>query len=363
MADRLSVTTVGSASQPVYFKNGVPVACDDDIGSGLSEPIILEQYNISYGDEFPASVVEGQLFFKTDTTGGLPSGGTAGQVLTKISSAEGDAAWQEVQGLPTGGTAGQALVKSSATDGDAAWTSITPASIGAAATSALNSYLPLTGEKTVSGQVIFSKTSDVSVASSSECAIVVGTKTGAHLGIDPNEIQAKASETTSASLYLNNDGGNIYLGPSVYSTGSVLYGAAWNDYAEFRELKDKEEIPYGYVVVENGDDTLSLSSSRLQGGGNVCSDTYGFAIGETEKAKMPIAVSGRVLVYPYEDRLSYSPGDAVCTGPNGTVSKMTREEIKEYPDRILGYVSAIPQYEIWGDKNIAVNGRIWIKVI
>jgi hypothetical protein len=42
--------------------------------------------------------------------------------------------------------------------------------------------------------------------------------------------------------------------------------------------------------------------------------------------------------------------------------KMTREEIKEYPDRIIGLVSEIPEYKTWGEGNIPVNGRIWIKI-
>lgn len=150
-------------------------------------------------------------------------------------------------------------------------------------------------------------------------------------------------------------------GEKVYS-GFPIYGAVWNDYAEFRNYKDSDKIPYGRVVIENGDDTLSLSTQRLQKGGNICSDTFGFAIGKTENTKMPIAVSGRALVYTNEERTSYEPGDAVCTGPNGTVSKMTHEEIKEYPDRIIGYVSAVPDYETWGENDIKVNKRIWIKV-
>ena len=146
---------------------------------------------------------------------------------------------------------------------------------------------------------------------------------------------------------------------SVYTSGSVLYGAAWNDYAEYR-IADCYEP--GRVICENGDDTLSLSTERLQPGDNVISDTFGFAIGETEMAKTPIAVSGRVLVYTYEDRDSYAPGDAVCAAPNGTVSKMTREEIREYPERIIGTVSAVPNYDVWGENQVHVNGRIWIKV-
>ena len=138
-----------------------------------------------------------------------------------------------------------------------------------------------------------------------------------------------------------------------------VYGAVWNDYAEYRQ---SDILEAGRVVCENGDDTLSLAIERLQPGAEIVSDTFGFAIGETEKCKTPIAVSGRVLAYPYEDRDSYKPGDAVCAAPGGTVSKMTREEIKEYPERIVGTVSAIPEYKTWGEGNVPVNERIWIKV-
>lgn len=48
---------------------------------------------------------------------------------------------------------------------------------------------------------------------------------------------------------------------SVYTQGSVLYGAAWNDYAEYRQTDNF--IEPGRVVCENGDDTLSLSVERL----------------------------------------------------------------------------------------------------
>lgn len=149
----------------------------------------------------------------------------------------------------------------------------------------------------------------------------------------------------------------------VYFQGStgVLFGAAWNDYAEYRKKKDIEGIPYGYVVIENGDDTVSFSTERLQPCGQIVSDTFGFILGPEEDS-LPIALCGRVLAYTYEDRNSFSVGDAVCTAPGGKISKMTREEIREWPDRILGYVSSIPQYQIWENKNIIVNGRIWIKV-
>lgn len=91
------------------------------------------------------------------------------------------------------------------------------------------------------------------------------------------------------------------------------------------------------------------------------SDTFGFSIGETDECKTPLAVSGRVLVYcDPEDH--FHAGDCVCAGPNGIAYRMTREEIIEFPDRIVGIVSEIPTYETWGTGNVAVDGRIWIKV-
>lgn len=163
-----------------------------------------------------------------------------------------------------------------------------------------------------------------------------------------------STSTTTGALKVT---GGVGVGGSVYA--NKVYGAVWNDYAEYR-ISDCLEA--GRVVCENGNDTLSISTEHLQPGANIISDTFGFAIGETEQAKCPVAVSGRVLAYTYEPRDEFKPGEAVCAGPNGTVSRMTREEIKNYPERIIGTVSAIPSYEYWGENNIAVNGRIWIKV-
>lgn len=141
--------------------------------------------------------------------------------------------------------------------------------------------------------------------------------------------------------------------------GDLVTGAVWNDYAEYRKA---ESIEPGRVVVESADGEMKLSTERLQPGAEIISDTFGFAIGETDEYKTPIAATGRVLAYPNEDRYSYPLGCAVCSGPNGTVSQMTREEIREYPERIIGTVSEIPEYKNWGTGNVEVDGRIWIRI-
>lgn len=149
-------------------------------------------------------------------------------------------------------------------------------------------------------------------------------------------------------------------------TGTTVYGAVWNDYAECRKVA--AEIGPGRVVYETNSKVMRLTNMRLQPSCRIVSDTYGMCIGETEEAKTPIAVTGRVLVYPYRSRSEYQLGAAVCSAPNGTVDIMTREEIMTYPERIIGTVSEIPDYEIWhagerdGNHEIKVNGRIWIYV-
>lgn len=151
----------------------------------------------------------------------------------------------------------------------------------------------------------------------------------------------------------------------LWKQGDAVTGAVWNDYAECRESDIKEA---GYVLSETGKDNLIKTTKRLQHFAGVSSDTWGFSQGETKKAKTPIAVAGRVLVYPYRDRSEYKPGDCVCAAPGGTVDIMTREEVIQYPDRIVGTVSCVPDYEEWGGGELAdrdpikVNGRIWIKV-
>ena len=151
----------------------------------------------------------------------------------------------------------------------------------------------------------------------------------------------------------------------LWQTGDSVTGAVWNDYAECRE-SDCED--FGYVLMEVGDDSLTKTTERLSHFAGVSSDTWGFSQGETDKAKTPIAVAGRVLVYPYQDRNNYKPGDCVCAAPGGTVDIMTREEIINWPDRIVGTVSCVPDYEEWGGgekadrPSVKVNGRIWIKV-
>ena len=179
-----------------------------------------------------------------------------------------------------------------------------------------------------------------------------------------NESDQNGDLTSAASNGVTgNSSASIYTAGGIYATKNIwakrVFNAVFNDYAEYRTTINLEP---GRVVIDNDDGSLSCATKRLQPGAQVISDTFGHAMGATPECKTPLAVAGRVLVYPYRPRENYHAGMAVCSAPNGTVDIMTREEIKEYPDCIVGIVSEIPQYETWGSDNVNVNGRIWIKI-
>ena len=159
---------------------------------------------------------------------------------------------------------------------------------------------------------------------------------------------------SSASIYTAGGG---YFSKNL--RGNKVFNAVFNDYAEYRTTIDLEP---GRVVVDNDDGSLRCADKRLMPGAQIISDTFGTCMGETDTAKTPLAVAGRVLVYTYQDRYNYHAGMAVCSATNGTVDIMTREEIRDYPDCIVGIVSEIPEYEEWGTDKVKVNGRIWIKI-
>lgn len=180
--------------------------------------------------------------------------------------------------------------------------------------------------------------------------------------------QSATGNTAALVGWMGNSNSPTFIGASTDTTNGiymdwsvsppVLMGAAWNDYAEYRAQID--DIEPGYCVKSNDDGRVERTNEHMSICDGIVSDTFGFSIGKSDKYRTPLAVSGRVLAYCEGNREDYHAGDVVCASENGKVIKMTREEIKEYPDRIVGTVSEIPQYEKWNEK--LINNRIWIKV-
>lgn len=417
-ASKLS-TNAGSSTRPIYFSGGVPVQCSDTLGVNISGNAAKATYTTQLlgvqnnSSNTPCSVAEGNLIravwnVKGDSRWYLKAGNyncrvnyadnavdadtvdgyhaadlfSGGYKTTVDLSSLNNSLYYPVTGssLPSGGyhkikvsvQLNSGTKPSWATHNDGFTTNVElyTTAFGWGATHGETIILNDSYNFTNCGQVVgFTQNGNNSTP-------ILWLRGGGKYFV---ECDYNASWTIRTSLYYtygkagdtntqtvepqssypgfkSGDGGAIN---GVIRAGQV-YGAVWNDYAEYRQTK--EYIQPGYCVIETGKGDLIKSSKRLQPGANIVSDTFGFAIGETEQTKTPLAVSGRVLAYPYEDRDSYQAGDPVCSGPNGTISKMTREEVKEYPDRIIGTVSEIPNYEVWGTGNVKVNNRIWIKV-
>lgn len=173
-----------------------------------------------------------------------------------------------------------------------------------------------------------------------------------------------ATDYSSSTVAAIKVAGGMYVAKKIYCNSTIqgvsVVGAVWNDIAEYREVI--EDSSPGTVVKEIGNDKLIKTWNRLEPGCSIISDTYGFSMGKTEKAKTPISIAGRVLAKYCGTKDDYVIGQAVCSGPEGCVSPMTRKEIIEYPDAIIGFVSSFPGYKIWGSGEVEVGRRIWIKL-
>lgn len=74
---------------------------------------------------------------------------------------------------------------------------------------------------TIKNTLVLSKTTDVSGTADNSPALIIGTRTGAHLEFDGNEIMAKSNATTPSVLNLNIDGGIVVVGPDgILNTGT-----------------------------------------------------------------------------------------------------------------------------------------------
>lgn len=86
------------------------------------------------------------------------------------------------------------------------------ASIGG--TLAVTGTSTLTGATTIAGTLTLTKTTDLS-------ALIIGTSTNKHLAIDNDEIQAMTNASSVNDLYINRDGGTVYI-PNLNSNNGVI---------------------------------------------------------------------------------------------------------------------------------------------
>ena len=364
-------TNAGSSTRPVYFSGGKPVQCGTSLAVSVTGSSASCTGNAATASSAAQLTTARTIRTNLASTSTASFNGTA-NVTPGVTG---------ILGTANGGTGLSALVTPTVT-----WTAGTTAgpklaikdSLGKSATavaipaaSGSASGIVTTGTQTFAGAKTFSSvtTFNSNIQSNST---TYGQGVNIWTDSEGGNIQIYPPDSTSVDFWENDayngdlrwycklSNGTVKAGPHIKSSNLGIYGAVWNDYAEFRS--QKEIIEPGYCVASANNGQVYKTTEKFQACDGIVSDTFGFAIGETDECKTPLAVAGRVLVYFHGNREDYHSGDTVCAGPEGKVMKMTREEIKEYPDRIVGIVSEIPEYEIWGSGNVKVNNRIWIKV-
>ena len=297
-AHMLGNSVMGSPTSPIYLStDGVPAQCERllplsaGVNNKLTGALGLPKTTM-YGPTLPSSGFDGQLFFLEDSGAALPTGGSSGQALVKNSSTDGDASWKSSAISWSGGATAGPKPKIFGVTGSA----IPKASASA-------SGVVTTGAQTFAGEKTFNSSVTVSGSLNANGSLTAKGEFeifGTHPHID---FHFNNSTTDYTSRIIETSAG-------VLSSTAKFYGAVWNDYAEFRT--QKEYIEPGYCVASANNGQVYKTTEKFQACDGIVSDTFGFAIGETDECKTPLAVAGRVLAYFHGNREDYQAGDTVC---------------------------------------------------
>lgn len=250
-AVKLDTTTAGSATQPVYFSGGKPVACTYTLGKSV-----------------PSDAVFTDTKYTHPTTSGnkhIPSGGSAGQILRW--SADGTAVWGSdnnttytVGTTNYSGTTKLYTETGTATDGTMTQNAITTALNGKANSSHTHNYLPLSGGtitgslKTQNGHYVHSASGTAGTEGWINIATIKIAKTYANSAIEITYTSRGYSCPISISILFENSNTLdpaikyfIYKGdtevnntnaPRLYKTST----STWNLYIKKSEASDVIDI-------------------------------------------------------------------------------------------------------------------------
>lgn len=177
---------------------------------------------------------------------------------------------------------------------------------------------------------------------------------GSYIRLLDNEIRFYTANSSGALLNGASLDGNGYL------TATRVYGAVWNDIADYFEIEHELEIEFGkvYVRTKTGETRISLRPCE-KGILGIASDTYGMSVGKKGKGKkeLPIALAGIVLAHCDKE---YEPGTPLTATRDGLVTKMYWWEKFLFPERLVATYYKPEAAKKWN--GVSVNNRHWVKI-
>lgn len=172
-------------------------------------------------------------------------------------------------------------------------------------------------------------TTDASGTADNDVALIVGNRSGAHISMDVNEINAKASGTTTAQLNLNADGGTVAVrGVPIYGA-KVLYSNSTGTTGTVTLSESAANFTFLDIIFGNGEGRVS-GTTRVYSPNGKTAEISANLIGANGYASLYFArytISGTSMTKSLNNTLSASL--------NGTWSVSTTGEL--YVLAVLGW--------------------------
>jgi len=213
-----------------------------------------------------------------------------------------------------------------------------------------NRYLKLTGG-TITGNLTVNESLKVNNISASSNYLTIGNNLVTNGNLKVTGLTKADGSFYSGSTSPTN---TIRLNYDGYLYATRVYNAVYNDYAEcFETAVNYNECKNRIVEIKNGKVFIASPESDLVVG--VVSDTYGFVLYGTEdeiknNTKVPIGVSGTLMVDAEEVIDEKNIGRFVCSGKDGKARVIPRKESYKYDGSIVGKIIDIDkeknQYKI-----------------
>lgn len=150
------------------------------------------------------------------------------------------------------------------------------------------------GNKTFNQTVTFLGSADASLGSYSYPAVTIGPYSSAHIEMDANEIMAKGSANSAASLYLNNEGGVVDIGPGGMNVRGHITAGATTKTLDIGSTNNYFRNIYGTNFYGNASTATKLQTARtingtsFNGSANITTNIWGatrtLTIGHTAKS-------------------------------------------------------------------------------